>query len=45
MSSSKSLKDFPMLEIDLHVSVFCDWIGWYFYHAVGFKKETTSDWK
>ena len=28
----------PMFEIDLGVSVFCNLIGWYFYHHVGFKK-------
>jgi len=27
-----------MFEIDLGVSVFCNFIGWYFYHPVGFKK-------
>jgi hypothetical protein len=27
-----------MFEIDLGVSVFCNLIGWYFYHHVGFKK-------
>jgi hypothetical protein len=29
----------PMFEIDLGVSVFCNLIGWYIYHHVGFKKE------
>jgi hypothetical protein len=28
----------PIFEIDLGVSVFCNLIGWYFYHHVGFKK-------
>jgi hypothetical protein len=32
-----------MFEIDLGVSVFCNLIGWYFYHPVGFKKGREAD--
>ena len=31
-------KEFPIFEIDLGTSVFCNLNGWYFYHHVGFKK-------
>ena len=32
-----------MFGIDLGVSVFCNLIGWYFYHPVGFKKGREAD--